>query len=192
MNTATMERTKEHVVVTVQYVNQPKGNAVSGSIKDMNGDYYGVHKSKLDLFVPGMPYEFDFSVSEAGYRNVDVKTIQPVAAQRQAPLSTDPTNYPSRNAPPRAQAQNARPAPVQRSAPIEPPHQKPPRQPQNGNGGQFYRPTSPKDARRMFICSQMNALITSHQVRPNADDIAAAIAMLSDAYDMTLGQEDQS
>ena len=199
MNTQTLERpTIRTATITVQFVNEPKGRARSGSIKDIDGIYFWVKPDMLAEFQPGEQHDIEYTetVSE-GFTNRTIKAHRLVlqeqrpasAPQRQAPLSTDPTNYPSRNAPPRAQAQT-RSDPVQRSAPVDPPP--PQRQPQNGNGNGYYRPTSPKDARRMFICSQMNALITSHQVRPNTDDIAAAIAMLSDAYDMTLGQEDQS
>lgn len=166
MNTATLE----HAIVKVQYVNQPKGNAVSGSIKDANGDYYGVHKSALNRFQEGAEYEFDFSTNGA-FRNIDVKTIQPIASARPQQ---------------RAQAHEQR-QDVQRSGPVEP--QRQPHGGGNGNGGN-YRPTHPRDARRMFICSQMNALITSHQVQPNTQSIADAIAMLAEAYDATIGQED--
>jgi hypothetical protein len=62
--------------------------------------------------------------------------------------------------------------------------------PPGAPSGQYFRPTSPKDARRMFICSQMNALITSHQVQVSAQGIADSIVMLADAYDATLGRED--
>lgn len=166
MNTMTL--TKEHVTVTVQYVNEPKGNAVSGSIKDTNGDYYGVHKSRLHDFAVGQAYEFDFSVSDSGYRNVDVKTIQPLAAARPQQ---------------RAQAHEQR-QDVQRSAPVEPPKNG------NGNGNGYYKSTDPKDAKRMWMCSQLNALITSRQVVISTEGIAEANRMLSDAYDQTIGQED--
>jgi len=54
----------------------------------------------------------------------------------------------------------------------------------------YDRPTHPRDAKRMFICSQMNAMISSRQIVLQADIIAEAIEMLAKAYDQTLGTED--
>ena len=176
----TAERAREHAIVTVAYVNEPKGKAVSGSIKDANGDYYGVHRSGLHLFAQGRAYEFDFTTNGAGFRDVDVKSVQPIGPHpAPAQHGGNVTNYPSQVAARRDGGQQQRTAPVQQQT-----------APQNGNGN-YYKPVSPKEARRMFICSQMNALITSRQIVPlNAQTIAEAIAMLAEAYDATLGQED--
>jgi hypothetical protein len=165
MNTATLE----HACVQVQYVNQPKGNAVSGSIKDANGDYYGVHKSALNRFQEGGEYEFDFSTNGA-FRNIDVKTIQPIATARPQP---------------RAQAQHQQ-QDVKRSDPVDPPRG-------NGNGGNYYRPTSPADKKSMFRCAQVGAFIKAGMLRIDRNEIANAIVEIDAGYDMAmkeLGQED--
>lgn len=175
MNTATLE----HATVTVQYVNPPKGNAVSGSIKDTNGDYYGVHKSALSKFAEGGRYEFDFSTNGA-FRNVDTKTIQPLANGRA--ISTDASNYPSRNAAPRTQAQHAQ-QDVKRSPPIETGN--------NGNGNYYQRKsTDPKDAERMFVCSTLNAFISTGRINDDVTTLTRAVQDLRQVWADTFGQDD--
>jgi hypothetical protein len=182
MTTATMERTAqiEYATITVQFVNEKKPGARNASIKDIDGAYYWVKPEMLQVFQPGGVYEISFTTAQSnGYTN---RTIKSAEAQQPAPRPA-----------PRAQAsQGSRPA-VKQSVPVAeaPPHQEPPKQPQNGNGGNYFRPTSPKDAKRMFICSQLNAIITSRQVAMNAQAIADTITMLTDAYDATIGLEDQ-
>lgn len=180
MNTATMERpaTKEHAVVTIQYVNEPKGAAVSGSIKDTNGDYWGIHKSGLSQVrgQEGQRVEFDFVATANGFRNVDVKTIQIVANGHRV------ENYPSRNAPPRAQAHDAR-QDVQRSAPGE-------HQPQNGNGCRYRQPAHPYDAEQMWVCKMLGDLIAAHIIKDDVNDMDVAITNLRQLWRKHFGQED--
>ena len=179
MNTVTTERPPlTKIVGTVADITAAEARNKPGKIELEDGKILRAFADKLQMVQVGGTYDFGCERNEVGgvtYNNV--KAIRASSApQHQHP---------------RAQAQHAR-QDVQRSEPPEPERQ-PQRQPNNGgngNGGNYYRPTAPKDARRMFICSQMNALITSHQVQPNAQAIADAIAMLSEAYDATLGQED--
>jgi hypothetical protein len=177
MNTATLERPQqgqlEYTTITVAYVNEPKPGQKSASIKDVDGVYYWIKPAEQRNYQPGASYEVGFATTQSnGYTNRLIKSAAPVQPRQPAPQ--------------RAQPMQAR-EPVQRSEPI------PAAQPAHGanhNGNGYYRPTSPRDARRMFICSQMNAIITSRQVQLSADAIADAIRMLSDAYDATLGTED--
>ena len=181
MNTMTMERPPlVSIVGTVVNISPaPAGNR-SGKIKLDDGRILSAFADKLQMIEIGGTYDFGCVVTQkAGVNYHDVKAIRPAQSQQYS-------------APPRSQPSRVAPGETQRSAPVNQ-HVDPPRQPSNGNGnnGAYYRPTSPKDARRMFICSQMNALIQSHQIAPlNAQSIADAIAMLAEAYDATLGQED--
>ncbi len=183
MNTQTIERPQqaqtEYATITVQYLNEKKPGQRNASIKDVDGAYFWIKPEELHEFQVGGSYDISFVTTQSnGYTNRTIKSHVEAAPQRQ---------------PPRAQASQAARPPVRQSAPIEEPRHEPQRQPQNGNGNGngYFRPTSPKDARRMFLCSQLNAMITSHQVTMTAQGIAEAITMLTDAYDATIGAEDQ-
>lgn len=68
-----------------------------------------------------------------------------------------------------------------------------PQAPQQGNGkkmDQYFKPTSPRDSKRMFICSLMNAMIQSRQVVLDTGPLTDAVTMLGDVYDRTVGKED--
>jgi hypothetical protein len=130
-------------------------------IKDTAGLSFGIWPDKAGAVQAGSTYEIEFDMN-GSYRNI--KTVR--ASDRPGPAPEQFTG---------GQRQAAPPPPAHRE----------------GNGGGNYRPTAPRDARRMFLCSQLNALITSHQVQPTSQAIADAIMMLSDAYDATIGREDQ-
>jgi hypothetical protein len=163
------ESRPEQIVITVAQILEPKGPRKPAWIKSAEGVNFSIWPDKLGQFREGESYEIEY-VTTNGYHNI--KSARAAARPSPAPAQFTAQHQPARSL---------------SSAASPPPHQA---QPQ-GNGGQYFRPTSPKDARRMFICSQMNALITSHQVQVTAQGIADAIVMLSDAYDATLGREDQ-
>jgi len=183
MNTTTMERPPlVQVIGTVIGITPAPAANRSGKIKLDDGKILSAFPDKLQHVYEGHTYDFGcVETNKAGVIYRDVKAVRPAAQQpqRQAPV-----------APPRAQASQVRPAPAQRSEPIEPPRHEPQRQPQNGNGGGYYKSTDPRDAKRMWMCSQLNALITSRQVVISTDGITEANRMLSEAYDVTIGQED--
>lgn len=54
--------------IKVAYVNPPKPGKKLGSIKDENGNYYGVWPDKLSLFEPGRTYTIEFT-EENGFKN---------------------------------------------------------------------------------------------------------------------------
>lgn len=75
-----------------------------------------------------------------------------------------------------------------------PPEAARPQAPQQQNGkkmDQYFKPTSPRDSKRMFICSLMNAMIQSRQVVLDNGPLSDAITMLADVYDRTIGKEDE-
>lgn len=180
MNTATMERPSqiEYATITVAYVNAPKPGQKSASIKDTDGVYFWIKPADMPNYVPGVPYEISYVTTQSnGYTNRTIKSAEPVEQQRHA----EPA--------PRTQAARS-PAPAtQRSAPV--PRDEPPRQsPPNGNGNGHYRPTSPKDARRMFLCASFTAFVKAGRVERNRDAMAETLDMLSEVYDEKIGIDD--
>lgn len=161
MNTVALQQARfEQGTITVERIFPAKAQGKSANIKDTSGLLFGVWPDKLGLFNVGGTYEIEYSSKVSN--GVTYRDIKTVKMV-------------ARDEPPPQASRSAAPAATS----------------PNGNGsGQYFRPTSPKDARRMFICSQMNALITSHQVQPTAQGVADAIVMLADAYDATLGRED--
>ena len=55
---------------------------------------------------------------------------------------------------------------------------------------QYYRPTAPQDARRMFITATLGKFIATGRISCNAQAIAAAVKEIAGGYDATIGQED--
>lgn len=169
MNTqaATQFVQPERGLITVAQIMPAPGPGKSARIKDTDGMMFGIYPDKMNGVEIGGAYEIEFTAKVSnGVTYRDIKAIR--GTQRPGPAPEQFTaGRPQQAAKPAASQPNGQ---------------------QNGN---YFRPTAPKDARRMFICSQINALITSHQVRADVQSIANAIAMLCDAYDATLGQEDQ-
>jgi hypothetical protein len=172
MNTATLERPSqlEYATITVAYVNPPKPGQKSASIKDTDGLYYWIKPAEMQDYVPSKSYKVGFSVTRSNdFTNRTIKSAEPVQQQR-------------------AQAARSAPQPQQRSAPVQ--HDAHQAAPQNGNG--YYRPTSPADKQSMFICSQMNALISSRQIAPfNEETIATHIVMLARGYRIAMKELEQ-
>lgn len=184
MNTTTLERTPLTSIVGTVLEKGAAAPGRSAKIKLTSGLILSAFPDKMAQIVEGGTYDFGCEVVEkSGVIYNNVKAIKPALAPQS---STPPRSQPARQAPApqRSALVNQHVTPPQNGTPAP--------QNGNGNGGSYYRPTSPKDARRMFICSQMNALIQSHQIATpiNAQSIADTIAMLEEAYDATLGQED--
>ena len=57
---------------------------------------------------------------------------------------------------------------------------------------QYYRPTAPKDARRMFLCSTLNAFIQTGRVDMHREHLKQAIGEILAAYDATVALEDSA
>jgi len=57
--------------ITVAYVNSPRGNAKSATIKDTGGAYYGIDPKWQSQFTPGVTYKLEYDTDPTGkYRNV--------------------------------------------------------------------------------------------------------------------------
>lgn len=61
--------------------------------------------------------------------------------------------------------------------------------PAQGGGGNYYRPTSPEDSERMFVCSLMNAFIQAGKIEPEQGRVIRAINVLREAYHATFGSD---
>jgi hypothetical protein len=157
--------------ITIAYINPPKQpGGKRGSVKSTDRELFGVPIEMLDQFIPGETFLVEFN--ETQWQGRPFKSITRVLDQ---PRATEPAS-----ATPLDTASEADTAPA-------------PSAQHNSTAftrnGSTYRATDPVDARRMFVCSLMNALITSRQVKPDAQSIAETITMLCKAYDATLGEK---
>jgi hypothetical protein len=76
--------------ITVKYKNEPKGNARSWSLKDADGNYWGLPKALADKVIPGDALEILYEERHAGgnlYK--DIKEIRP------RPLAVAPAAAPA-------------------------------------------------------------------------------------------------
>jgi hypothetical protein len=176
MNTQALERAiTKTATVTVQYVNLPKQGRKSGSIKDVDGQFFGVWPTMLAQFQEGETYEIEYTektVNGVVYR--DVKAVHPAvdAEQFRAPAPQ----------PSRPQPQPKRSAPMQQPAPQNGNG--------NGNGNGWYRPTHPRDAERMFVCSTLNAYIQTGRINDDVDALLRAVNTLRQVWQETFGADD--
>lgn len=172
MNTMTMERPPlVSIVGTVINISPaPAGNR-SGKIKLDDGRILSAFADKLQMIEIGGTYDFGCVVTQkAGVNYHDVKAIRPAAQQYSAP----PRSQPARQAP----------GETQRSAPVNQ-HVDPPRQPSNGNN--YYRPTAPRDAERMFVCANLGHFIDRGAVSLEAGQMVDAVNILREVWQSTFG-----
>lgn len=67
--------------VTPKYINEPRGNAKSASIKDADGTYWGIPPAMMSSFRVGQPYivKYDVTDSKDGTRQFkNIKSATPV------------------------------------------------------------------------------------------------------------------
>jgi len=57
----------------------------------------------------------------------------------------------------------------------------------NGNGGGYYRPTSPEDSERMFVCATLTALIKAGEVKNDKAQLFHTTNMLRALWQHTFG-----
>jgi hypothetical protein len=185
MNTTVMERPPlVSIVGTVLNITPALAANRSGKIKLDDGKILSAFPDKLQIIEVGRSYDFGCVVTQkAGVNYHDVKAIRaaPQPQAFRAPPSHAPAvratdNYPSHQAARRdAAAQPQRTAPVQHEAPQH-------------TANDYNRQTHPADARRMFVCAQISALIKSHQLQVvplNPVAITETIDLLAKAYDQS-------
>jgi hypothetical protein len=57
----------------------------------------------------------------------------------------------------------------------------------NGNGNGHYRPTDPTDAKRIFVCANLTAMIRAGKVDNTKESVWATTQLLCQVYDHTFG-----
>jgi len=56
-----------------------------------------------------------------------------------------------------------------------------------GNGNGHYRPTDPTDAKRIFVCANLTAMIRAGKVENTKESVWATTQLLCQVYDHTFG-----
>lgn len=154
----------EHAVITIAQIMPAAQQGRSANIKDTDGIKYGIWPNMLGNAQAGGSYEIDFtSTVKNGVTFRDIKGMR--MAERPSP--------------PPAQFTAAQPQPPARQTGAK------------ESGGGYYRPTSPRDARRMFLCSTLNAFIQTGRIDLHREHLKQAIGEITAAYDATIGLEDK-
>jgi hypothetical protein len=157
----------EHGTITVQRIIPAKGPGKSAAIKDVDGMLFGVWPDKLGLVRDGETYEIEFtSTVKQGVTYRDIKTIRAAT-----PAAASPSQFTApRQSTPSAAAQ--------------------PEAKQAGSNQPYYRPTSPRDAERMFVCSTLNAFIQTGRVECHRQMLTEYVNELRLVWQQTFGKED--
>lgn len=169
--------TQSDTITIAEIIPAPAANR-SAAVKDTSGIRYGIWPNKLDQVKVGYVYDIDFSskvVNGATFR--DIKGIR---------FNSDAT----------AKAQQVIASNNNRAQPVRTPSGPAAAAPGAGQGGGtaaggggFYRPTSPRDAERMFVCSTLNAYIQTGRVDANPDTLINYVNTLRDVWHATFGQD---
>lgn len=169
MNTAVQLNPLEQAVITVAHVAPAKGPGKSAWVKSTDGVMFGIWPDKLGNLRPGETYEIEFSSKVSnGTTYRDIKHLR---------IATPPGPAPAAfTAVPRAQSlSSAAATPEARQS--------------GGNASSYYRPTSPRDAERMFVCSTLNAFIQTGRVDCDARHLVHHIGQLREAWAQTFGSD---
>ena len=163
MNTVSLQQI-HYATITIQYVNPPKQGQKSASIKDIEGAYYWIKPADVKNFVPGDSYDISVITTQSnGYTNRIIKSAAP--RHTELPRKPAPVSH----------------APQDRG---EPPHGGSSAHGNgNGNGNGYYRPTHPRDARRMFVTKILGDLIATGRVRDDVDSMTRAVNDLCQVWE---------
>lgn len=168
--------------IEIAYVNPPKQGRKTGSVKTSEGQYYDVWPNMLSLFQPGGTYNVEFT--ERDFKGTTYRTVQKVLGTSVgAPAQAAPPAFPAPHAglnsgataPAAGVGLTANAAPPIRSSPAN---------------GQYYRPTDPQDAERMFTCALLVAFIGAGKIEGSAQLVGATQA-IRDAWRKTFGNVQQ-
>lgn len=168
MNTQTAERPLAHAVVTVQYVNPAKQQGKSGSIKDVDGQFFSVWPNMLAMFQPGGTYEIEFTETvKNGVMYRDIKRATPAG-----PIAPPPASFVST-----AEVVTQRQAKAQPSAAPA--------------GDQFWKPKprSPEDSMQIWVCTMLRADIEANRVGSGEQELADRAAMWARIWLQTFSQD---
>ena len=156
--------------VDVTFVKPPAEGKQYGSIKGANNEWWPVKNDRIREFEPGNQYELAYTESDKGFKNIiGVKKIvaEPARSARSEGASfVEP------------QRSNGATAPAQAKPQAQ----------------QYYqhRPTAPRDAERMFVCSLLNAFIETGRCECDANELKARVEVLRKVWQETFGQDDHA
>lgn len=161
--------TAQTAIIDVKYVNPPKDGKQYGSIKDADNQTWPVKRDRIREFEPNNSYELAYTEGNNGFRNIiGVKRFG-----EQATAQAQPNGHNGVKVVPRPATQ------IQPKA-----------VPPQNNAAVYYRPTAPKDARRMFLTATLGHFIETGRVDCNAQSIADAMVEILGAYAAVIGKED--
>jgi hypothetical protein len=169
MQTATIE---------VTYVGPPKEGKQYGFIKGADNSTFPVKADRIKEFQADNTYEVAYTEAPNGFKNIiGVKRVAPQAEQ---------VNYTQR---PTGRTEGVEIREPQRNGATlttaAPAQTKPQAQ-------QYYqhRPTAPRDAERMFVCSLLNAFIETGRCECEGNELKARVEVLRKVWQETFGQDD--
>lgn len=168
-----IDRTSEHGVITIANIYPARPGKKTATIKDTDGMLFSVWPNLVSQFRAGETFEIEFTS-----KDVNGVTYRDIKSGR---VTTPPSPPPSQFT-----AQNPVPAPRSLSSAAAQPEAG-----RNGSSGgsQYYRPTSPRDAERMFVCSTLNAFISTGRIDCHHKMIAECVNELRAAWQMTFGSD---
>lgn len=171
-----VDRISEHGVITIANIYPAKPGKKTATIKDVDGQLFSVWPNLLPQFRPNETYEIEFTSKDVnGVTYRDIKSGRVSARPSPAPAQFTGGQSPA----PRSLSSAATPEAGRNGS------EKP-------GGSAFYRPTSPRDARRMFLCSTLNAFIQTGRIDAHRDHLKAVIVEILAAYDATVALDDQT
>jgi hypothetical protein len=159
-----------------------------GKVKLSNGQFLYAYPDKLRQIQPGSAYDFGCARSEyKGVNENTIRTFRPIDA-----VGPAPANFLSREeieAQRQPRAAQAVPTNLrgEYSAPITVNKPQEPKAAPAGN--QYYRPTAPRDARRMFWTATLGHFIETGRIQCTAQAIAEASTEILTAYDAMIRAE---
>jgi hypothetical protein len=149
----------------------------SGKIKLQSGEILYAFPEKLKLVQAGGAYEFGVEpYVKEGKQFLNVKTLANLDPIKPNPNFIQPEEIAAQRRSP-TQPQNA---PAKASAKPD----------SNGFGSNNYRPTHPRDARRMFLTATLGHYIETGRVDLKAQAIGDAMVEILQAYDSVIGREE--
>ena len=152
----------EQATIRVAKVFDLKTGRRRGTLKDANGVLWSPWAKDMATYVEGRDYTVEFEINENG--GVAYRNIESgrVLAAKSEPQRSSST------------VSNGHSIGTRKM-----------------NDQQFYRPTSPRDAERMFVCSTLNAFIQTGRVDQDVTALTNYVETLRQVWRDTFGQDDQ-
>lgn len=156
----------EHIQIVVAQITPPPGPNKPGRIKDTAGNNFGIWPDKMANVREGETYDVEF-IQNGAYRNIrSIRVATPPAPA--------PRQFTAQHQPQARSLSSAATQPSDSSV---------------SRNGQYYRPTSPRDAERMMVCSTLNAFIQTGRINCERSHLIEAINELRAAWQMTFGSD---